>query len=100
MPISDNPYRPPTQSCDPQPLVSDSPHPCPKCGSKIASKVRYNWWGGALGPRLFHVVKCGQCRAQFNGETGKGLGKVILVYNLIAATIAGVGLYLWWTSRN
>jgi len=95
-----NPYAPPTRSCDPQPTGGDSRHPCPKCDGTSATKVKYNWWGGALGPKLFHVVKCTACRTQYNGETGKGLRKVILVYNLIVAAVVGVGLYLWWSSKN
>lgn len=96
-----NPYAPPSAPCD-APLATDSasPHPCPKCGGKSSTKVRYNWWGGALGPKLFHVVKCEACRTQYNGQTGQGLGRVILIYNLVAIVVSAGLVYLWWTAQN
>jgi hypothetical protein len=59
--------------------------------------VGFNWWGGALGPRLFHVVRCDQCRAQYNGRTGGSLTKVIIVYQGIALVVA-VALFGLWAS--
>ena len=44
------------------------------------SKVGFTWWGGALGPKLFSVVRCGGCKAQYNGKTGSSLTKTIIVY--------------------
>jgi hypothetical protein len=73
-----DPYRPPTAPLAPP--MSEQVAACPKCGAQSASKVGYNWWGGALGPRLFHVVKCNNCRAQYNGKTGGTLTKVIIIY--------------------
>ena len=62
---------------------------CPKCGETESTKVRYNWWGGALGPKLFHVVRCSRCRAQYNGRTGGSLTKAIIIYQVIAVLVFG-----------
>jgi hypothetical protein len=63
---------------------------CPKCGASSASKVSFTWWGGLLGPRLFHVVKCNQCSTQYNGKTGGTLTKTIIFYQLAALLILGL----------
>ena len=73
---------------------------CPKCGAAVASKVSFTWWGGALGPRIFHVVRCEKCRTKFNGRTGASLGKVIVLYQLVAFTLAGGAFWLWVTLRR
>ncbi len=86
-----NPYRQPSPPAD-QPLLQVAPFStttCPKCGFNAASKVGFNWWGGALGPRLFHVVKCNRCAAQYNGKTGGTLTTVIIVYQLVAIVVFG-----------
>jgi hypothetical protein len=78
-----NPYQPPSAPVDgPLPGVR-----CPKCGGQGSTKVNFTWWGGALGPRLFNVIRCVQCRAQYNGKTGGKLTKTILAYQ-------GVGLLI------
>jgi transposase-like protein len=87
-----NPYRPPA-------ATDDAPLPgvraCPHCGNTTASKVTFNWWGGALGPRLFHVVRCHGCRKQYNGRTGGSLTRVIIVYQGIFLAVAAVLFALW-----
>jgi hypothetical protein len=84
-----NPYRPPA----PLGGVPDpSEPPCPKCGARSASKVSFNWWGGAVGPRLFNVVKCSQCRTEYNGKTGKKLTKVIIAYQGVVIVVL---IVLW-----
>ena len=72
-----DPYRAPSAPLRPH---SDPIAKCPRCGAQSATKVGFNWWGGALGPRLFHVVKCGGCRTQYNGRTGGKLTMVIIAY--------------------
>jgi transposase-like protein len=57
--------------------------PCPKCGSTNAQKVGYTWWGGALGPAIFHHVKCNQCGATYNGKTGKSNVTAIIIYSVV-----------------
>ncbi|KAF0109194.1 MAG: hypothetical protein FD146_238 [Anaerolineaceae bacterium] len=57
--------------------------PCPKCGSASASKVSYTWWGGFLGPAMFHQVKCSQCGNSYNGKTGKSSTTAIIIYSVV-----------------
>src|SRR5262245_56585205 len=54
--------------------------PCPTCSSRNARKVTYTWWGGLLGPALFHHVKCLNCGAGFNSRTGKSNAVPIAIY--------------------
>ncbi len=62
--------------------------PCPKCGSTDVSKVKYTWWGGALGPSMFTHVKCNNCGTQFNGKTGQSNQNNIILYFLATFVIA------------
>lgn len=66
---------------------------CPKCGSKIISKVRYTWWGGLLGPRLLHHTKCETCGYRFNGKTGKSNTTAIIIYSVVLFAIAFAAYY-------
>ncbi len=54
--------------------------PCPNCGSTNVEKVKFTWWGGALGPSMFTHVKCSNCGTPFNGRTGKSNQTNILIY--------------------
>jgi len=89
-----DPYRPPAE-----PIYGLAPTPpvanCPKCGFNVATKVKYNWWGGALGPKLFHVVKCVNCRSQYNGRTGANLTRVIIGYQVVVFVVL-IGLIGAW----
>jgi len=57
--------------------------PCPKCGGTEANKVSYTWWGGALGPAIFHHVKCARCGTTYNGKTGKSNTTAIIIYSVV-----------------
>lgn len=81
-----DPYRPPAAPIDTLPPTEPVAN-CPKCGANVATKVGYNWWGGALGPKLFHVVKCGNCKAQYNGRTGAKLTGVIIGYQAVVLVV-------------
>jgi hypothetical protein len=83
-----NPYQPPSAPVD-GPNPAGLPGSCPKCGNAVATKVGFTWWGGALGPRIFNVVRCTQCRAQYNGKTGGSLTKVIILYQVVALVLVG-----------
>ena len=61
---------------------------CPKCGSTNATKVSFTWWGGALGPRLFSLVKCNSCGTEYNGKTGKPARNSILIYLAVSSILA------------
>ena len=68
--------------------------PCPQCGGTQTAPVGFTWWGGVLGPRIFHVVRCTGCRLQYNGQSGGRLGKAIAIYTAIAVAIAGSLFFL------
>ena len=53
---------------------------CPNCSSSYATQVRFTWWGGFLGPKLFNVIKCGACNKQYNGKTGRPNTTAIIIY--------------------
>jgi len=58
--------------------------PCPNCGQSNATKVKYTWWGGALGPAMFNHVKCQGCGTQYNGKTGKSNQTNIILYFVVS----------------
>ena len=64
--------------------------PCPKCGSTDAKKVSFTWWGGALGPRLFNLVKCNSCGTEYNGKTGKLNQQNMIIYLIVSLLIVFV----------
>ncbi|HET7145161.1 MAG TPA: hypothetical protein VFI68_14170 [Anaerolineales bacterium] len=61
--------------------------PCPNCGQSNAKKIRYTWWGGALGPAIFSHVKCQNCGTEYNGKTGQSNKQNIVIYFLAGAFI-------------
>lgn len=91
-----DPYLPPAAPIDPSSLTGAIK--CPKCGHTSATKAKFTWWGGALGPRLFHVVRCDRCRSQYNGKTGGSLTTTIVVYQLVALVVFGAIFYFAWDS--
>jgi hypothetical protein len=54
--------------------------PCPKCQNPTATPVKFTWWGGLLGPKLFSVVQCARCTTQYSSKTGKTMTRVIILY--------------------
>jgi hypothetical protein len=91
------PLPPPSAQPPPMPLQYQTPAthwavgepgtPCPKCGCPYSAKVNFTWWGGVLGPRMFHHVKCRQCGAGFNSKTGRSNNTAIAVYMLVTLGI-------------
>jgi hypothetical protein len=70
---------------------------CPRCQCPYVKPVSYTWWGGILGPRLFSMVKCQQCKYQFNGKTGLPVTKAIAIYFIVVLVISfgiGIGIVL------
>ena len=61
---------------------------CPKCGSTNAKKVSFTWWGGALGPALFSLVKCNSCGTEYNGKTGRPARNSMLIYLAVSFLLA------------
>ena len=89
-----NPYRAPAPASDLDQAGRDATQACPQCGARSATKVGYTWWGGALGPRLFQVVKCQACGAQYNGKTGGKLTRVIIGYQVVVLIVCLVAFFL------
>ena len=80
-------YQPPKAPTD-MPPPGDPVAACPKCKNTTATKVRFTWWGGALGPKLFTVVQCTKCATRFNGKTGASLTNTIIIYQVVMFGIA------------
>lgn len=66
---------------------------CPKCGSKIVSKVKYTWWGGVLGPRLLHHTKCETCGYRFNSKSRKPNTTAIIIYSVVVFVLGIIIFY-------
>ncbi len=54
--------------------------PCPRCQYAMPSKVTMSWWGGVLGAKMTNLVKCPQCKLQYNGKTGASVKQFIVLY--------------------
>ena len=50
--------------------------------------MSFTWWGGIIGPRLLTHVKCPGCGHAYNGKTGKDNTTGIVIYSIIAASLA------------
>lgn len=66
-------------------VVSDNG--CPKCGSANVSAVKYTWWGGLLGPKMFHYTKCNECKFTYNARTRKSNTGPIVIYSVVAFVV-------------
>jgi transposase-like protein len=74
--------------------------PCPKCGSTNVQKVNYTMWGGMIGPRLLKHVKCQDCKATFNGKTGKSNSGAIALYLAVTFLIVFAIFFLATMARG
>src|SRR5262249_47783346 len=52
---------------------------CYNCGSRRATRVRWTWWGGLVGPAMFNIVRCDRCGTSYNGKTGGDNTVAILI---------------------
>jgi hypothetical protein len=68
--------------------------PCPKCNNSAAERLKFTWWGGALGPKILTHVKCGACGMKYNGKTGRDNTTGIVVYSIIAGVVSFVLLFI------
>jgi hypothetical protein len=68
--------------------------PCPQCGSPHVQQVSFTWWGGVLGPKILHHVRCQNCRNTFNGKTGQPNTVPIIIYSVVVFFIALVLMVL------
>ncbi len=62
--------------------------PCPKCAAQAANEIGFTWWGGVVGPKMFHHVKCLKCGMTYNGKTGKSNQQAITIYVAVTSIIA------------
>jgi hypothetical protein len=61
---------------------------CPHCGCPgHAKRVSFTWWGGIVGPSMFHHVKCEGCRRCYNGRTGADNTVGIVIYTTVSMAI-------------
>jgi hypothetical protein len=96
-----DPYKPPSAPIDaPVPGGSEGRAQCPKCGMTRPLKVGFTWWGGVVGPALFHVVRCDNCGKQYNGKTGLPLTSTILVYQLVGFGLVAVLTVVYYALRR
>ena len=70
---------------------------CPQCSKTMAKQVGFTWWGGALGPRMLHHVKCEGCGTTYNGKTGKSNSQAIAMYFVVTLVIFA-GVIHWVTA--
>lgn len=73
-------YPPPTQIGE---YVS-----CPRCMTPGPDRVKFTWWGGALGPKMFDHVRCRTCALEYNGKTGLSNSSKITTYIIVSSVIA------------
>jgi len=57
--------------------------PCPQCNASNAEKLKFTWWGGALGPKLLTHVKCQTCGKKYNDKSRREYLKNIIIYNKV-----------------
>ncbi len=87
-----NPYASPAiESRAPVARPAGQTHaPCPGCGAAEAKPISWTLWGGALGPRMFHHVRCKRCGAAYNGKTGQYNTTAITMYLLVSVAIGAI----------
>lgn len=72
---------------------------CPQCGSGNVDSVSYTWWGGVIGPRIFHHTKCKGCGYTYNSKTRKSNNTNILLFSLIGVVVGLALVFLFRSMR-
>lgn len=74
--------------------AADAPR-CEACGCRLATPVAFTSWGGLVGTRLLGIVRCLDCRVEFQRATGRppGLAKVAVLAGR-ALVVAAVSVVL------
>lgn len=62
---------------------------CPRCAAAAPEPLEHTWWGGTLGARLRHRVRCCRCGLRFNGRTGSR--DLVGIYLYLSAVLALAG---------
>ena len=74
--------------------------PCPTCRRPDPEQLKFTWWGGVLGPKLFKHVKCRGCGTAYNGKTGQSNTTNIVIYSVVVGVIAFVVFFLIFNSMR
>ena len=61
---------------------------CPSCGACDATRVRWTWWGGLVGPMIINTVRCNDCGTKYNGVHGDSNTTRIVIYTVVAGLIS------------
>jgi hypothetical protein len=86
--MNPNPYSAPQA---PPYATAPSGDTCPKCGSNNVRAPKFTWWGGFLGPKLFHHRVCDACHFAFNAKTGRSNKGAVLAYTGVGVAL-GIGV--------
>jgi hypothetical protein len=66
---------------------------CPFCHREATTPIAFTWWGGVLGPKLLHHVKCTDCGKGYNGSTQRPNTRAIGVYiGVVLAAAVAIGI--------
>jgi hypothetical protein len=84
-----NPYSAPATS----PSKVYSGDSCPQCKGTNVRAPKFTWWGGILGPKLFHHRVCESCGFAFNAKTGRSNKRAVLLY-AGGGVVLGIGIGL------
>jgi hypothetical protein len=69
---------------------------CPRCMRPDPEQVKFTWWGGVIGPKMFKHVKCRQCGLAYNGKTGQSNTTNIVIYSIVVFVIfLGIGILIF-----
>lgn len=67
---------------------------CPYCKQDVGhSDVGFTWWGGLIGGRLLHHVRCGGCGNHYNAKTGKPNTVAIAIYITVVSLLGLAIMY-------
>lgn len=83
----------------PRPAGAGEHAQCPNCRRFAAKPVTFTWWGGLIGPKMLHHVRCEGCGTQYNGKTGQSNTTGIIIYSIVALAIVLGALVLIALSR-
>ncbi len=70
--------------------------PCPNCSNVAPVEISFTWWGGFVGPKLFHHVQCPECGTAYNGKTGRSNATAIVVYTIVGVLVGIALMFLFW----
>jgi len=73
--------------------------PCPSCKRYAAKPVGFTWWGGVLGPKLLHHVRCEGCGTEYNGRTGQSNSTGIAIYTIVSLVIVAA-VVAWFVLKR